>query len=89
MKLSSLCIGCADMEVVAEHPLFQGSLCKTCKVGGAGRAGAPLRGLQGRRGWEGGAPLRGLQGRRGVYTSGDLQGRRGWKGGCTPQGPAR
>ena len=33
MNLSALCLGCADMEVTAEHPLFHGSLCKACKVG--------------------------------------------------------
>ena len=32
--MRDLCIGCGDMELAAEHPLFDGGLCLQCKVGG-------------------------------------------------------
>lgn len=35
IQMKDLCIGCGDMEVAAEHPLFDGGLCLHCKVGAA------------------------------------------------------
>ena len=32
VKMSDLCIGCGEIDVQAEHPLFEGGLCKHCKV---------------------------------------------------------
>ena len=32
VKMSDLCIGCSEVDVQAEHPLFEGGLCKECKV---------------------------------------------------------
>ena len=32
VKMSDLCIGCGEIDVHAEHPLFEGGLCKGCKV---------------------------------------------------------
>ena len=29
---AGLCLGCGDTKVAAEHPLFEGGLCKECKV---------------------------------------------------------
>ena len=47
LKISDLCIGCGDMEVMAEHPLFEGGLCKDCKVrnGYKGGGGGGARGM--------------------------------------------
>eukprot|EP00118_Oscarella_pearsei_P013260 m.104173 g.104173 ORF g.104173 m.104173 type:complete len:655 (+) comp37201_c0_seq13:690-2654(+) len=30
-KIESLCLGCASLNPMAEHPLFDGGLCETCK----------------------------------------------------------
>ena len=30
--MCDLCIGCSEIDVHAEHPLFEGGLCKGCKV---------------------------------------------------------
>ena len=35
IDISELCIGCGDISVVAEHPLFEGGYCTECKVGDA------------------------------------------------------
>jgi hypothetical protein len=34
MDIENLCLGCksSEVELVAEHPYFEGSLCKSCKV---------------------------------------------------------
>ena len=32
VKISDLCIACGEVDVCAEHPLFEGGLCKECKV---------------------------------------------------------
>ena len=32
VKISDLCIACGEVDIQAEHPLFEGGLCKECKV---------------------------------------------------------
>ena len=32
LLIADLCIACGDIDVVVDHPLFQGRLCKECKV---------------------------------------------------------
>ena len=32
VKITDLCIGCGEVNIHAEHPLFEGGLCKECKV---------------------------------------------------------
>jgi hypothetical protein len=34
LDIAALCIGCksSEVEIVAEHPYFEGSLCEGCKV---------------------------------------------------------
>ncbi|XP_031553018.1 DNA (cytosine-5)-methyltransferase 3A-like, partial [Actinia tenebrosa] len=31
-KLEEICLGCGDLKVCAKHPLFEGGLCKECKM---------------------------------------------------------
>ena len=32
LELSSICIGCGDLEITNMHPLFNGGYCTPCKV---------------------------------------------------------
>ena len=32
LKLKGICLACGDDKVCAQHPLFEGGLCKECKV---------------------------------------------------------
>ena len=43
LELSSICIGCGDLEITNMHPLFNGGYCTPCKVRkGVGRFGGVI-----------------------------------------------